>query len=459
MSQLQLKPKQTQTIQIINTRPEIDEIVLIGAVGTGKTVVASHIIVSICYQFADTRWFAWRKNNTVSRKTLVRTFKKTLSQMNLIENEDWTWHDMAMEFRFKHNGSSITFSEADRSKDRDQMKIKGIDATGNLIDEANELEEDSFDMILSRKGRANENGQPSINLITMNPNNGWSKRRYYDKWKKGILPNNVMVIEYTIDDSWQEANDIAALMRKAKWWVERYIKNNWNYADEDQSLITSYMWEKAQIYELTPPDSGAPFRKYIGVDPSDAGSDTTVATLIEDGVMTAQKELKIPQREFGEDQGKDQRPISHLYTNELIKFAQQHGFTARYASNIMIEENGIGVGMRDDLRKRGWQISIYHATNQSRNEIYLGLRKSMDNGDLKIHYRDDEKYDDNTLQRQLFAHTTDMKNEQEVVCPKSDVKAELGISPDKSDSLAIANYAANGAVEADPSQNQNRISF
>lgn len=379
--------------------------------------------------------------------------------MNLIENVDWTWHDMAMEFRFPHNGSSITFSEADRSKDRDQMKIKGIDASGNLIDEANELEEDSFDMILSRKGRANENGQPSINIITMNPNNGWSKRRYYDKWKKGILPPNVMVVEYTIEDSWQDANDIAALMRKAKWWVERYIKNNWNYTDEDHSLITSYMWEKSLIYDLPPIEPGQPFNKYIGVDPSDAGSDTTVATLIDNGVMIAQKELTIPHREFGEDAGKDQRPISHLYTNELIKFAQQHGFTAGHASRIMLEENGVGVGMRDDLRKRGWQISIYHATNQSRNEIYLGLRKSMDNGDLKIHYRDDEKYDDNTLQRQLFAHTTDMKNEQEVVCRKSDVKAELGVSPDKADSLAIANFAANGAVEADPSQNQNRISL
>lgn len=457
MSSLKLKPKQTQTIEIINNQPEIDEIVLIGAVGTGKTVVASHIIASICYEFEDTRWFAWRKNNTVSRKTLIRTFKKTLNQMNLFEGTDWTWHDMAMEIRFPHNGSIISFSQADRSKDKDQMSIKGIDATGNLIDEANELEEDTFDMILSRKGRANENGQPSINLITMNPNNGWSKRRYYDKWKKGNLPPNVKVIEFTIEDSWQDKNDIAALFRKAKWWVERYLRNNWNYADEDQSLITSYLWEKAQIYEK--PEPSETFSKYIGVDPSDAGTDTTVATLIDNGVMIAQKELQIPHREFGEDKTRDQRPISHLYTNELIKFAQQHGFTARQASNIMIEENGVGVGMRDDLRKRGWQISIYHATNQSRNEIYLGLRKSMDNGDLKIYYKDDEKYDDNTLQRQLFAHTTDIKNEQEVVCPKSVVKAELGVSPDKADSLAIANFCAFGAVEKDPSQNQNRISL
>lgn len=452
---LQLKPKQTQVIQIINNQPKIDEIVLIGSVGTGKTVVATHVIVSICHAFPETRWFAWRKNNTVSRKTLVRTFKKTLSQMNLFEGVDWTWHDMAMEIRFPHNGSSITFSEADRSKDRDQMKIKGIDATGNLIDEANELEEDSFDMILSRKGRANESGQPSINVITMNPNNGWSKRRYYDKWKKNILPDNVLVVEFSIEDSWQEQNDISALYRKAKWWVERYIKNNWNYADEDSSLITSYLWEKAQIYEL--PEPSQKFNKYIGVDPSDAGSDTTIATLIDNGIMVAQKELKIAELEFGLDKKNDERPISHLYTNELIKFAQQHGFTPMYANHICIEENGIGVGMRDDMRKRGWKITVYHATSQSRNDIYLGLRSSMDNGDLKIHYRDDEKYDDNTLQRQLFAHTTDMKNEKEVVLPKSEIKVEIGVSPDKADSLAIANWIANGKMANNPMYNQNRI--
>lgn len=439
---LKLKPNQQTTIDLINFEPDVDEIVLIGSVGTGKTVVASHIVASICYTFADTSWYAWRKNNTVSRRTLIKTFKETLANMGLIEGEDWSWHDRDLEIRFSHNRSAISFSEADRSKDRDQMRIKGIDASGNLIDEANELEEDSFEMILSRKGRKNKNGQPSINLITMNPNNGWAKRRYYDKWKKNILPKNVRVIEFTIEDSWQSQQDIEGLYRKKKWWVERYINNNWNYSDEDMSLITSYLWDKSQVQ--VKPEVTEESVKYIGVDPSDKGNDTTVATLIVDGVMVEQKELKIPERIYGENDSVDERSISTLYANELIKFAQRHGVSAKYASRICIEGNGVGVGMRDRMRDRGWFITVYEATNQSRNENYLHLRDDMENSDLKIFYEDVDKYDDNTLQKQLFAHTVDIINEKETVINKKEIKKEIGVSPDKADSLMIANYVRRG---------------
>lgn len=440
---LKLKSKQQVPIQILNNRPDIDEIVLIGSVGTGKTVVAAHMVASICYGFPNTEWFAWRKNNTLSRKTLIRTYKKTLSDMNMIEGKHWTWHDMALEIRFSHNGSKISFSEADRTKDRDQMKIKGIDATGNHIDEANELEEDTFEMILSRKGRANAEGQPSVNIITMNPNNGWAKRRYYDKWKNGTLPPNVVVVEFTIEDSWQLSNDVAALYRKAKWWVERYVKNNWNYSDETNSLITSYMWEKATVYSM--PESET-FDSYIGVDVSDRGRDDTVATLIQNNVIVKQKVLKIPHPEFQSEGEVDERPLSTLYTNELIKFAQQHGFSAKDSKRICIEENSVGVGMRDRMRDRGWNATMYYATNKSRNEIYLKFRDDIRDGNLNVLYDEGDKYDDKTLQRELFAHTVDEANQQEVICNKDAVKKELGYSPDKADSAAIANYCRNGGA-------------
>lgn len=378
--------------------------------------------------------------------------------MNLVENKDWSWHDRDLEIRLSHNRSIIAFSEADRSKDRDQMRIKGIDATGSLIDEANELEEDSFDMILSRKGRKNKNGQPSLNLITMNPNNGWAKRRYYDKWKNGTLPTNVMVVEFTIEDSWQSQQDISALYRKAKWWVERYLKNNWNYADEDMSLITSYMWEKSQVYDL--PESTT-FNKYIGVDPKDTGNDEFIVSLVDDDILVAQKALNIPKLEFGLDKEVDERPISHLYANELVKFAQLHGFSAKDAKRISIEGNGIGTGVRDDMRKRGWYIDVYTATNQSRNEGYLALRDDMSNGDIRIFSSDeeDQKYDDNTLQRQLFAHSVDIVNQKETVCKKEVVKTEIGHSPDKADSFMIVNRIRRGLGRNDPKKRTSRIVF
>ena len=87
-------------------------------------------------------------------------------------------------------------SKADPTEDRGGKKIKGINASGNHIDEADELEYEMFIQATSRKGRRNEAGQPSISIVTMNPNDGWAKELYYDRWQAGTLPANIRVIEF-----------------------------------------------------------------------------------------------------------------------------------------------------------------------------------------------------------------------------------------------------------------------
>jgi phage terminase large subunit len=199
---LELKPKQQSVIDVINNHPEIDELVLIGPTGVGKSALAAHVFITMCDAFPMSQIFIWRKNFGTARKTIWRTYKKMLADMNMVEEEHYHLNEGSLLITFPNN-STITFGQADSSTDKDQNKIKGLDITASQIEEANELTEDAVDMIMSRKGRANQQGQPSINILTMNPNNGWTKTRYYDKWKKGQLPPNVMVIEFTLEDSWQ----------------------------------------------------------------------------------------------------------------------------------------------------------------------------------------------------------------------------------------------------------------
>lgn len=161
--------------------------------------------------------------------------------MDLVENEDFTYNQQAKTITFP-NKSVIVFVEADPTKDRGSKKIKGINASGNHIDEADELEYEMFIQATSRKGRRNEAGQPSISIVTMNPNDGWAKELYYDRWQAGTLPANIRVIEFDLSDSWLSARDIAALMTNPDWWVQRYMMNNWNFSDESTSLFKSRHW-------------------------------------------------------------------------------------------------------------------------------------------------------------------------------------------------------------------------
>lgn len=472
---LQLKPKQRLVADIINNHPEIDEIVLIGPTGTGKSALAAHLFISMCDDFPMTQIFVWRKNFSTARKTIWRTYKKMLADMNMVEEEDYHLNESSLLIEFP-NKSLITFAEADASKDKDQNKIKGLDITANQIEEANEFIEDAVDMVMSRKGRANQQGQPSINILTMNPNNGWTKSRYYDKWKKGELPSNVMVIEFTLEDSWQTKKDIDSLIRsKPKWWIERYLKNNWNYLDEDHALISSYLWEKASIYHIPEPqrdekgniipkDPRYRLDKVIGVDVSDGGGDACVASLIEEGILTEQKELVIPERTYGQNAEIDSRPTGYLFAQQLIAWAESRGFTKQFARQISLEVNGIGTSMRDNMKLLGWYIDEYTATKKSRNETFLNLRRAMDEGEIQIlkkqeTYRGHES--DDELYREISAHDTDMVDGVEQVTSKKVIRELLGRSPDYADSFAIAARAhskLHGKIK-DHSHNLNRIGF
>jgi hypothetical protein len=471
---LQLKSKQQEVINIINDRPEIDEIILIGPTGTGKSALAAHVFVSICDAFPMSQIFVWRKNFGTARKTIWRTYKKMLNDMNMIEEQHYHLNQGSLLIEFP-NKSVITFAQADASTDRDQNKIKGLDITANQIEEANEMVEDAVDMVMSRKGRANQAGQPSINILTMNPNNGWTKSRYYDKWKKGQLPPNVLVIEFTLEDSWQTDKDINSLIAsKPKWWVERYLHNNWNYLDEDHALISGYLWEKAKIYRMPtperdgegnviPPDSRYKLDKVIGVDVSDAGPDATVVSLIEYGVLTKQFELKLPELTYGQDPSIDGRPRGYILAQQLIALAESKGFTKGQAKQISLEVNGVGTSMRDGMKMMGWHIDEYTATGKSRNETLLNMRRALDEGEVQVLRNEEHSYygSDDELWRELSAHDTDMVDGVEKVTKKDKIKETLGRSPDYADSFSIAVRAhsrLHGKIK-DASHNLNRIGF
>jgi hypothetical protein len=270
---LSLKATQQKAIEAAND-PRISTIVLIGAVGTGKTDVAAHASISIAYTFPRTYWPVFRQNISTAKRSVIPSYLNMLDLMNLVEGEDFRHNRQDFEITFTNNGSKIAFVEADITKDRQGRKIKGINATGNHIDEADELDQTMFITAVSRRGRRNETGQPSLSIVTMNPNDTHLKALYYDAWRAGTLPDDTVVIEFTLEDSWQTAADIDALKRNPRPWRERYLYNNWSYQDDIDSLFKYRSFDAAVTGDL---DSNAP--RYVGYDVARSGTDRSVAAL------------------------------------------------------------------------------------------------------------------------------------------------------------------------------------
>lgn len=422
---LSLKPTQQQAIDAAND-PKISTIVLIGAVGTGKTDVAAHIVTSIAYQFPKTYWPVFRQNVSTAKRSVIPSYLNMLDMMNLIEGEDFTYNKQDFEIHFKHNKSIIGFVEADYTKDRQGRKIKGINATGNHIDEADELEQTMFTTATSRRGRRNQAGQPSLSIITMNPNDTYLKQLYYDPWRAGELPDDTVVIEFTIDDSWQTPADIAAMLRNPKPWVERYLRNNWGYHDDADSLFKYRNFDAALIGVI---DDNA--TRYVGYDVArQQGGDRSVAALWYGKTLVDIQVVKDKQEQMTTDE-------QALW---LIKFITQNSVLAQHTS---VDAVGLGVGVIDFMGSRGLKVNefISGATPKSetydklRSEVIYGFARGLETGEIKIYegcpYR-------NELISEAMAHNHKTTDRKLAVESKEEVKKRTGsLSPDIFDAVVM----------------------
>jgi len=339
---LQLKTKQAEAVEAVND-PEVDTLILLGTVGTGKTDVAAHIVISICWQFPNTRWPVFRQNISTAQETVIPSYLDMLDKMGMVQDEDYIYREKPFFIKFG-NGSTIRFREADRTKDRQGKKIKGINATGNHIDEPDELEPDMLVQAISRKGRHNEYGQPSLSILSLNPTDQQYFVDIYNQYKNptkyGVLPKNIRVIEFTVADSWQSKADIAALYTHPKWWVERYMNNNWNYKDEDMTIFKSHLFAKSKVDTYT---SG---RKTAGYDVAEDGKDLSVNAdwdnfTLTNITITKKKEEKM------KTEKQAQWLISH--SNEL-----EIGY-----ENVAVDGVGIGVGVLASARQVGVEFDVY----------------------------------------------------------------------------------------------------
>lgn len=447
---LQLKQKQADAVAAVNDS-RVDVLVLLGVVGSGKTDVAAHIVISICLQFEKTYWPAFRQNISTAIKTLIPSYLEMADKMGLVQGEDFVYNQQSKTMTFP-NRSVIVFVEADASKDRGGKKIKGINATGNHIDEPDELEYEMFIQATSRRGRRNEHGQPSLSILTLNPNDGWSKELYYDPWKAGTLPKNVRVIEFDLGDSWLSQRDIAALQTNPEWWTQRYLYNNWNYSDESSSLFKSRHWAASIVNEL---EAGQP--RTAGYDVARSGTDRSVRCLL-DGTTIA--DILIVKDKTEQIDTGDQADTLVLDAGEF-----EYGL-----DDMAVDAVGLGVGVVDALAKQGFTVHEYMSGAKPDPDVMLSAQDSMpvnfdslrsqmiylyargiELGIIK-HFRGCPFLTE--LQKEAMAHNFDTTDKVLKVENKDHVKKRLGSSPDLLDAVVMALYVALRPIQAFPKNDE-----
>lgn len=466
---LQLSRKQHLAIQLLND-PQVVELDYGGAAGGSKSWTVALWMILQCRQYPGIRIGLGRKElQRLKQTTLVTLIREVHPKLGITESD----------FRFKGdsntliyaNGSEIQlFDLAYQPSDPDFDTLGSLNLTHVVIEEVGEIRQKAKEVFGSRKDRFKneEYGITGKLVMTQNPSQNFTRKQFYDPYVKNgageyqtwpigkVYVNGeqkdalaAFVKSLPTDNPFLSKNYIETLKRLPTKERKRLYEGNWNYADDDDSLFQSDLLDRTIVYNLYDHIKDDTKERYIGVDVADKGKDKTIVSLIIDGVCIKQKRLTVDTT--------GEKPISHLYTDELVKFAQQHGFTNADAKKIAIEGNGVGVGMRDALRVRGWYISVYTATSKSRSKGFYDLSMDMDAGKLKL-YDKIETIDE--IRTQLTLHTFEMNDRLEPsVLTKKKIKEVLGYSPDEADSLMIANWVRRGPDKNDPRHDQSRIIF
>lgn len=456
--------------------PQYTDVLFGGSAGGAKSFFVCMWAVMQCRNYPGIAIGLGRKElKRLKRTTLVTLLSKVHPALS-VNSFDFKFNGQDGTIEYVNGSKIILIDMAYAPTDPDFDKFGSLELTHVIIEEVGEAVKKAVDVLGSRRNRMmnKEYGIVGKMVMTCNPTQNFIRQEYYkpyeelgmgrmQKWEKGevIIPGTgerkpsyrAFVRSSVYDNPFIDDNYIETLKGLDTQERKRLLDGDWNYADDDDTLFKSLLMDRATTYEL-PPVSDV-FNKYIGVDVADKGKDETIATLVVDGVIITQKVLKIP--DMTPEQLKDtDKPISYLYADELIKFAQQNGFTANMAKNIAIEGNGVGVGMRDAMRVRGWYISLYEATSSGRSQAYYDFMLDMDSGAIKILHG----LDDGELRRQLAAHTYEMIDQKPHVIKKDKLKVVLARSPDNADSAMIANWCRGGGNgRHDVKKQQSRIRY
>lgn len=453
--ELTLSEKQEIARELLND-PQVVELYYGGAAGGGKSMLVCLWILEQIAQYPGIRIGLGRKEMTrLKQTTLVTLLSKAHPLMDVIPSS-FVYQDQKGLITYENGGQIQLLDMARQPSDPDFDTFGSLELTHVVIEEAGEVVKKAKDVLGSRKNRHlnKEYGIVGKTILTGNPSQNFTYTEYYEpykelgmgdyqKWEYGIvemadktvLPGyRAFVKSLPTDNPMLDRNYLEVLNNLPPQERKRLREGNWDYLDDDDMLFKPQLLNKASTSEVPEPEE---FNKFIGVDVSDKGKDKTIASLIESGVVTAQQYL-------GYDIN-NPTPISEQLALGLIKFAQQNGFDNSKAKNVAIEGNGVGVGMRDFMKSKGWGITEYTATSQSRSQAYFDAAQDMDSGDLKIL---NSLSTITEVRKQLMAHTYDMDDKlQPKVLKKDKIKEILGKSPDEADSLIISNWVRRGGIK------------
>ena len=443
-----------------------------GGAGGGKTDLGCKLATVISLEFPGSA-------GAIGRNTLVDLKKSTLvslfeefARQDLVSGVDYEYNDKMSWIQFT-NGSVIYLVElAHRPRDPLYTNLGGLQLTWSWIDESAEVSAKARDILFSRTGRRNYNplwvkrlkvhfGQfDEINKVwilkpflleTFNPAKGHVYKRFWKPFKEAKMPEHMKFIRaLPKDNPYLPQIYLDNLAKQDKVTRERLLFGNFDY-DDDPTKIFEY----DKICDLFTNRFVKSGEKFLTGDIASKGKDKTVLK-VWDGwrVIKTYIELVTDQR---------------LLQKKILALQREYEIPT---SNMILDYDGVGVGIVDNLQCKGFQANsapVYDSWDENsemrakqyinlRSQCYFELAKIINGNQMYIDLSNVEISGDisdlnvrEMLVEELDAikQINDGKEQKKRIIPKGGnadktssetIKTLLGRSPDFADAIMMRSY-------------------
>ena len=399
------------------------EVLFGGAAGGGKSWVGVSYLILMCIEYPRTRYLMGRSKLDALKKTTLNTFFEVCTAWNLKAIEDYTFNGSSNVITF-YNGSEIILKDLFLyPSDRNFDSLGSLEITGAFIDEANQITEKAKNVVASRlRYKLDENGLIPKMLMTCNPAKNWVYTEYYRPAKDNtIKPYRKFIQSLVGDNAYISKHYEKQLFELDELSKQRLLYGNWEYDATNDSLI-----QYDAIINMFS-QQGVDGDKYISCDVARFGSDRTVIMLWQ-GLH-----LRIV------------RTLLKSSVNEVVEAVRQlqQEFQVNL-HNIIVDEDGVGGGVKDYLRCQGFVNNSKALKNENyqnlKTQCYYKLADLINKGQIGISCSD-VNVKNHIIEEceQVRTKDADKDNKLQII-PKDTIKAILGRSPDYSDALAMRMY-------------------
>lgn len=427
---VKLTIKQTQALDMLeDINSNIVEVIYGGSAGSAKTFIGCYWILKMCLKYPGSRWLIGRSELKILKQTTLQTFFEVCKIQNIQNVNHYIYKEQISELHF-FNGSVIILKDlAYQPSDPDFDTLGSLEICGAFIDEIAQIRKKAWDVILTRIRYKLDyfNITPKI-FGSLNPSKNWVYTYFYKPFKEGTIESTRkrFIRALPTDNPHLPQSYLDILDGLPRSERDRLYLGKWESSDDNQlctqdSIVSIFdnSWVGNNLKEI---------KYYITGDIARMGSDLAVI-----GVWKGLRLIKVITY---------QKSDFNLLNQTITSLKNEYKVPN---SNIILDEDGVGGFLVDSLKCVGFVNNSSPLENGNyqnlKTQCYYKLSDYINKNEIYI--EDGVLSED--LKEKLIEELEQIKslpsddNKLKLIS-KSEVKSNIGRSPDISDMLMMRMY-------------------